>query len=70
MKNFIRKFIGDGPDKMLRGMLVGIILSVTFWTLLFLIQLSIGVFMPRMMVGVVAALSGVTIGTWVSRLTD
>jgi hypothetical protein len=70
MKDKLREFIGDGQDSWFRGALVVIALSVILWTLIFSIECAIGVFMPRMITGAVAALSGVAIGTWVRNLTN
>jgi hypothetical protein len=70
MENFIRNFIGKGPDKGFRGILVVIILCLLLWTSIFTIEFVTGLFMPRMLTGAIAAISGVLIGTWVGRLTD
>ena len=70
MENFIRSFIGKRPDKGFRGILVVITLSFLLWASIFTIEFVTGLFMPRMLTGAVAAISGVLIGTWVGRLTD
>lgn len=45
-----------------------IILPTILWTIIFLIQLSIGQFMPPMITGVLAAISGVVIGSYVGHI--
>jgi len=45
-----------------------ILLPTILWTIIFLIQLSIGYFMPPMITGALAAISGVVIGSYVSHI--
>jgi hypothetical protein len=45
-----------------------ILLPTILWTIIFLIQLSIGYFMPPRMIAIIAAISGVAIGTYVNHI--
>ncbi len=45
-----------------------VLLPIILWTIIFLIQLSIGYFMPLKMTAIVAALSGVAIGKYVNHI--
>jgi hypothetical protein len=45
-----------------------ILLPIILWTIIFLIQLSIGYFMSPRMIAIVAAILGVAIGTYVRQI--
>jgi hypothetical protein len=45
-----------------------ILIPIILWTIILLIQLSIGYFMPLKMVAIVAAILGVAIGKYVNHI--
>lgn len=47
-------------------LLLGAALSIALWTAIFLIQAAIGHFMPPMLTGATAAISGVIIGRYIA----
>jgi hypothetical protein len=61
----IRKFIKETPS------LVSIIILPTIlWSIIFAIECVIGQFIPIQLVGPLAALSGVTIGSYVNHVKN
>jgi hypothetical protein len=65
MKQKLDKFIKETP-----ALVLIILLPVILWTIIFLIQLGIGHFMPPMLTGAIAGISGVLIGTYVRKIKD
>jgi hypothetical protein len=59
----LRKFIKKTP-----ALVSIIVLPTILWSIIYLIELSIGHFIPIQLVGPLAALSGVTIGSYVSHV--
>lgn len=65
MKKALDKFIKINP------VIVSIILlPAVFWTIIFLIQVAIGHFMPIQLIAIVAGLSGVFIGSYVNYIKN
>lgn len=58
----MKRFIKEAPT-----LLLLIAIPVALWTAIFAIQVAIGHFMPPIMVGAVAAISGVCIGSYISN---
>lgn len=65
MKNALNKFIKINP-----AIVSIILLPAVFWTIIFLIQVAIGHFMPPQLTAIVAALSGVFIGSYVNYIKN
>ena len=61
----LRKFIEGTP-----ALVSLIILPVILWTIIFVIEYTIDQFMPLRMTGVIGALSGVAIGTYVNYVKN
>ena len=61
----LRKFIEGTP-----ALVSLIILPVILWTIIFVIECVIDQFMPLRMTGVIGALSGVAIGTYVNYVKN
>ena len=64
MKKAIDKLIKVSPALSI------ILLPAVFWTIIFLIQVSIGHFMSPQLIAIVAALSGVFIGSYVNYIKN
>ena len=47
-------------------LLLGVALCIALWTAIFLIQVAIGHFMPPILIGATAAISGAIIGRYIS----
>lgn len=65
MKKALDKFIKVNP-----AIVSVILLPIVFWSIIFLIQVAIGHFMPTQLTTIVAGLSGVFIGSYVNYIKN
>ena len=65
MKKSLNKFIKTNP-----AIVSIILLPILLWSIIFLIEVAIGHFMPIELSGILAALSGVLIGIYVNDIKN
>ena len=48
-------------------LLLAILLPILLWSIILLIQIITGHFLPPILIGLIAAITGIIIGTWLAK---